>query len=215
MDGTLVDTEPYWHDVQRDLVAGFGGVYDEAQALRLVGVSLQLSATALQEMGVPWATQPIIDHLTDEVMVRVRTRVPWRPGARELLAEVRDAGIRTALVTMSIRRMAVEIAAAVPTGDGRPAFDVVVSSTDVTHPKPHPEAYLRAAELLGVAPEECVAIEDSGPGLAAAVASGARALGVPHIVELPASPGYTLWPTLEGRSLHDLAALPGAEELVR
>ena len=215
MDGTLVDTEPYWHDVQRNLVAEFGGVFDEEQALRLVGSSLEISAAAMQQMGVPWGTEHIIDHLTDQVMARVRTRVPWRPGARELLADVRAAGVPTALVTMSIRRMATEIAAAVPTEDGRPAFDVIVSSTDVTHPKPHPEAYLRAAELLGVRSEECVAIEDSGPGLAAAVASGARTVGVPHVVELPESDGYTLWPTLEGRSLSDLAGLPGAGELVR
>ncbi|MCU1570556.1 MAG: putative hydrolase [Naasia sp.] len=207
MDGTLVDTEPYWHEAQVELVTSFGGSWTAEEGLALVGTSLLLSAEMLRRRGIPWESQRIIDHLTDRVLDRVREDVPWRPGARELLRELKGAGVPTALVTMSIGRMAREIAAAVPEPGEGAAFDIVVSADDVTHPKPHPEAYLRAAELLGVEPARCVAIEDSPPGLAAAVASGAAAVGVPHVVDLAGGSGYTVWPTLEGRSLGDLASL--------
>jgi beta-phosphoglucomutase-like phosphatase (HAD superfamily) len=85
-----------------------------------------------------------------------------------------------------------------------PGFDVIIAGDLVSRPKPHPEAYLTAAARLGVEPTLCVAIEDSAPGLAAAVAAGTSAIGVPHATQLPPSVEYTLWPTLEGRTVDDL-----------
>jgi beta-phosphoglucomutase-like phosphatase (HAD superfamily) len=116
---------------------------------------------------------------------------------------VREAGVPAALVTMSIRRMAEAVAAAVPFD----AFSLIVAGDEVAEPKPHPEPYLLAAARLGVDPAGCVAIEDSPPGLASAVAAGTRAVGVPNAVALPEGDGWTLWPTLRGRTLADLTAL--------
>jgi HAD superfamily hydrolase (TIGR01509 family) len=130
----------------------------------------------------------------------VRHDPPWRPGAVELLYSIREAGIPMALVTMSIEKMARTIADALPF----PAFDVVIAGDLVSRPKPHPEPYLTAAAKLGVEPALCVAIEDSAPGLAAAVAAGTSAIGVPHATQLPPSVEYTLWPTLENRTVDDL-----------
>jgi HAD superfamily hydrolase (TIGR01509 family) len=208
MDGTLIDSEPYWFDSQSELVRRFGGTWTDEDALALVGAGLDVSGEVLRAKGVPWEVERIVDHMTDEVMDRIRTEVPWRPGARELLRAVRDAGVPTALVTMSIRRMAELVADAIPEAIGIdiPAFDVIVSGSDVTVPKPHPEAYLLAAERLGVDIADTVAIEDSSTGLAAAVASGATAIAVPHIVEIPDTDRHTTWPTLAGQ---DLDALRG------
>ena len=75
------------------------------------------------------------------------------------------------------------------------------------HGKPHPEAYLKAAELLGVKPEDCVAFEDSISGLRSAEAAGTKAVGIKNIVEIPAQPGRILWSTLEGVTLSDLRRL--------
>jgi beta-phosphoglucomutase-like phosphatase (HAD superfamily) len=102
---------------------------------------------------------------------------------------------------MSIGRLARVVAHAIDFD----AFAVVVAGDEVEHSKPHPEAYLRAAELLGVDPRDCVAIEDSSPGVAAAMASGAATIGVPLNVSLPAGDGFVTWPTLLGRTIHDLA----------
>jgi beta-phosphoglucomutase-like phosphatase (HAD superfamily) len=81
---------------------------------------------------------------------------------------------------------------------------VVVGSEDVARTKPSPEPYLRAAELLGVRAEDCVAVEDSPNGLAAAIASGATTIAVPNDAVLPESGDFLLWPTLAGRTVEDL-----------
>jgi HAD superfamily hydrolase (TIGR01509 family) len=203
MDGTLVDTEPYWLAAEAELVASYGGTWTHEDGLQLVGSGLWHSAAVLQGRGVDLSADEIIELLTDRVLEQIRVSVPWRPGARELLAEVRSAGIPTALVTMSIRRMALHIASLMP----EVGFDVVVAGDDVTHSKPHPEPYLHAAGLLGVDILDCVAIEDSTTGLASAVASGAVPIGVPLHSPLSEGLGYTIWPTLDARGLADVAAL--------
>jgi beta-phosphoglucomutase-like phosphatase (HAD superfamily) len=105
---------------------------------------------------------------------------------------------------MSYRRLAEAVVEALPTG----SFGTIVAGDDVTHGKPHPEAYLTAAARLGVTPGECVAIEDSPPGLASAVAAGVPALGVAHLVPLEPSPGRHLIGSLVGVTARDLGRLP-------
>lgn len=204
MDGTLVDTEPFWMAAETPLVERFGGTWSHAQALGMVGLALEDSARLLQNAGVPWGVDEIIAHLTDDVLRQLAVHgVPFRPGAREMLADLRSAGVKTALVTMSMRRMALSVVDLIDF----PAFDVVVAGDDVTRPKPHPDPYLQAAEALGVAITDTVAIEDSPNGLRSALASGAVALGVPLMVSLDDVGAHALWPTLEGRDAADLAAL--------
>lgn len=208
MDGTLVDTEPYWLAAELELVHSWGGEWTHEDGLTLVGSGLWHSARVFQGRGVKLSEQEIIDILTDGVLRQlVEIGPPWRPGARELLGEVREAGIPQALVTMSISRMARHVAGQV----GFPAFDHVVSGDDVTHAKPHPEPYLRGAELLGVDIAACVAIEDSEPGIASARDAGAVVIGVPFMGAVPDPEGWTHWPTLAGRTLQDLRALMGAQ----
>jgi beta-phosphoglucomutase-like phosphatase (HAD superfamily) len=90
---------------------------------------------------------------------------------------------------------------------GFDCFDVIVAGDDVRQGKPHPEPYLKAAELLGVKAEDCVAFEDSLTGLRSAEAAGTKAVGIKNIVEIPAAPGRILWPSLEGVSMSDLRGL--------
>lgn len=192
MDGTLVDTEPYWMAAEHELIAEWGGTWTHEDALQLVGQGLWSSALVFQSRGVDLEAQQIIDVLTDRVLEQIAEHVPWRPGARELLAEVRAAGIPTALVTMSIRRMADTIVRELERELDGTAFDVVVAGDEVERPKPYPDAYLRAAELLEVPIVDCVAVEDSEPGVASAVASGATTFAAPFHVPLPPSPAYAL-----------------------
>ena len=204
MDGTLVDTEPFWMAAETPLVERFGGTWTHAQALGMVGLALEDSARLLQNAGVPWGVDEIIAHLTDEVLRQLAVHgVPFRPGAREMLADLRRAGVRTALVTKTKRRMALSIVDLIDF----PAFDVVVAGDDVERPKPHPDPYLQAAQSLGVDIASAVAIEDSPNGLRSAIASGAVTLGVPLMVPLDGVGAHALWPTLEGRGAADLAAL--------
>lgn len=202
MDGTIVDTEPYWMRAETELVLEHGGSWTHEQAMQLVGSGLAQSARILQEAGVALSIGAIIETLTDRVLAQVDDAVPWRPGARELITELGEAGIPVGLVTMSMRRMALQIANGV--GDG--VFAVVIAGDDVEHAKPHPQPYLLAAERLGVPIGDCVAIEDSQFGLVSAVSSGAATIGVPLHLTLPEGPTHELWPTLEGRTVADLAA---------
>jgi beta-phosphoglucomutase-like phosphatase (HAD superfamily) len=87
------------------------------------------------------------------------------------------------------------------------AFDVVVAGDDVTNGKPHPEPYLRAAELLGVAPEDCLAFEDSPTGLASAEAAGCHAIGVTNIINLPPGPNRRIISSLTEVTMENIATL--------
>ena len=89
---------------------------------------------------------------------------------------------------------------------GRGHFTVSVCADEVPRGKPDPDPYLRAAELLGVAPRRCLAVEDSPNGALAAERAGAAVLVVPCDVPVPAGPGRVLRPSLVGLTLDDLRA---------
>jgi HAD superfamily hydrolase (TIGR01509 family) len=147
----------------------------------------------------------IVERLLDGVIARVADRLPWRPGARELLAECAAAGVPCALVTMSWRRFADAVIASAPPG----SFAVSITGDEVSAGKPDPEPYAAAAAALGVDPADCVAIEDSPTGVASALAAGCATLGVPHVVELAATDGLTLVDSLVGVDLATLVRLCG------
>jgi HAD superfamily hydrolase (TIGR01509 family) len=199
MDGTIVDTEPYWIAAEKALVHAHGGSWTDEDALRLVGQALPTSAGMLQEAGVRLEIREIIDILTQSVCDGVRESVPWRPGARELLEDLAGHGVPCAMVTMSEGPLAGLVADALPEG----TFRFRVTGDMVRRGKPHPEPYLLALDRLGahvpgVDPRRVVAIEDSAPGVASASASGATTIAVPHFLPLPASEDWALWPTLHG-----------------
>ncbi|MCC3279266.1 HAD family phosphatase [Arthrobacter sp. zg-Y40] len=208
MDGTLVDTEPYWIAAEKDLTAAYGIEWTEAQAEAMVGQALEFSAGMLRNAGVPLAVREIIDRLIGQVTEQVRLAVPWRPGARELLAELRQADIPCAMVTMSEPVLAREIVRALPAG----TFDVVVTGDMVSAGKPDPAPYqlafdTMAAALPGLEKTGIVAVEDSLPGAASAQAAGLPTLGVPNFVPLPAGTVRHEWDTLAGRGIRDLLLL--------
>lgn len=206
MDGTIVDTEPYWMAAEEQLVTEFGVPWTHEDSLEIVGAALLDAARVFQRHGVDLPAEEIVQRLSDSVVRQIKVAVPWRPGARELLLAVREAGVPTALVTMSYREMAELVAESI----GFPAFDLVVSGDVVSQGKPHPEPYLHAARELGLNPADCVAIEDSPTGVASAVASGMATIAVPAHVDLPESDDYTRWTTLDERGVDDLAAVLAA-----
>jgi HAD superfamily hydrolase (TIGR01509 family) len=202
MDGTLVDTEPYWMAAETALVESFGGTWTAEQAIQLVGNGLDDSAMILRAAGVDMSPDAIIAHLTDEVRSALGTQgVPFRPGARELLRDLRAAGIRTALVTMSLHRMARSVVDLIEFD----AFEHIIAGDDVAHPKPHPAPYLQAAELLDIDIADALVIEDSVTGLRSGLASGAVTVGVPHMISLDDAGAHALWETLDGRTAGDVS----------
>jgi HAD superfamily hydrolase (TIGR01509 family) len=204
MDGTLVDSEHYWMASERSLAAAHNAPWTDQDGQDLIGNSLYESSRIIKsKIGSNMDTEAIVQHLTDSVVAQLAVEIPWRPGAKELLRELRRRKIKTALVTMSLHRMAEEVVNKIPFK----AFDVIIGGDDVSRGKPFPDPYLKAAEMLGVRPEDCVAFEDSNTGLRSAEAAGTKAVGIPNFVEIPSIPGRILWPTLEGVRVKDLQKL--------
>ncbi|MEY4617856.1 MAG: hypothetical protein RL101_42 [Actinomycetota bacterium] len=211
MDGTIVDSEHYWLSSEQELAASAGKIWTEQDGLNMIGMSLYDSSRLIkQKLDLELETDEIIDRLTNSVISKLDQSLPWRPGAKELLMAVRDAGIPTALVTMSMRRNADAVVARM----GFDAFDEIIAGDQVEHGKPHPEPYLKAAEKLGVKIEHCIAFEDSISGLHSAEASGAIAIGVPNLVQIPSRAGRILWPTLSGVTVADLEVIYREKRMV-
>ena len=205
MDGTLVDSEPYWLLSESALAEDYGKVWTQESGNYLIGKSLYESSAFLKDhLDIKdLSAQQIIDRLTDSVLSKLQHSLPWRPGALELLMELKQAGVKTALVTMSLRRMALAVAEAIPFQ----AFDVVVAGDDVTHGKPHPEPYEKAAALLGCKPSECIAIEDSTTGLRSAEAAGCLPLGIVNLMPLEQTGTRVIRQSLTGMNLEALRGL--------
>lgn len=216
LDGTLADTGPMWRHAYQRLAADRGIELEPGWWTRVVGRDLGDAAVALlgAAADAPAERRRAVDRLVDEAIVLVRTRdttsvdrhragVRWRPGARRLLEDLRSREVPTAVVTATPRRLldvmvdhlGIEV-------------DVTVAGDEVHHPKPDPEGYLRAARLLGIEVEDCVAVEDSPTGVAAAEASGARVLAVPDSTAISEGPGRTVLHSLEEVTTSTLAALP-------
>ena len=204
MDGTLLDSEKIWDVALADTAAWLGGELSPAARRRMVGSSMGRSVTILHaDLDVDADPESSAAYLTERTAELFRTDLVWRPGAHELLVALHAAGVPTALVT-STRRHLTEIALDTI---GREFFAATVCGDEVHRPKPHPDPYLRAAELIGVVPAHCVAIEDSPIGIAAAEAAGCVVVAVPNDVEIEPAPTRHVLPTLAGISVADLAAL--------
>jgi HAD superfamily hydrolase (TIGR01509 family) len=203
MDGTLIESEQLWAVSLQRLATEYGGALTEAARLAMVGTDMPTSMRIFHDdLGRIDADHAIgaarLMELTEALFA---AGLPWRPGAQALLASVRAAGIPTALVTSTERRL-VKIAL-----DTLGPFDAVICGDEVGSPKPHPEPYRRAAALLGVDVADCVAIEDSPTGIRSALAAGARVLAVPCEVPLADDLGATVVPSLSEVDLAFLAAL--------
>lgn len=197
MDGTLIDTEPYWFAVEEQLAREHGRDWTMAQALQLVGFDLLDSGAVMKEqLGLDLSPAEIVDRLVAGVADRIREQVTWCPGALELLLGLRAEGVPCALVTMSYLALVEPVLEHLPQG----VFGAVVTGDQVSRGKPHPDPYLLAAERLGVAPADCLAIEDSNTGATSAERAGCRVLVVPNHVPVPPGPGRTFVDRLVGLS---------------
>jgi HAD superfamily hydrolase (TIGR01509 family) len=137
--------------------------------------------------GAPGSPEDVVAFLVERVSTQLRREVPWREHAAETLAWVRALGIPCALVTSSYGPVAHAFADTAAPG----TFEVVVSGDVVERGKPHPDPYLQAARALGVDATQCIAVEDSRTGITAALAAGARTIGIEAITPVESAPGLS------------------------
>lgn len=186
-DGTLADTEPLWVAAEFDLINGLGSTWSTEYAKDMIGRSLLDSAAMILDIIGRHDLEPawVVDELVRRVVHALRTEpIPWLPGALELLASFRQAGVPCALVSASYRVLLDAALAQLPPD----SFQVSVAGDEVSRGKPHPEPYERACRLLEVDPRDCVVIEDSATGARAGNAAGAMVLAVENIVPVPSAP---------------------------
>src|SRR5205809_4184896 len=201
MDGTLLDSEKVWDVALADLAAWLGGELSQRARVRMIGSSLARSVTILHaDLGIDADPESSGAFLTERTAALFRTDLVWKPGARELLDAVHAAGLPAALVTSTHRHLT-EIALDTI---GRHFFAATVCGDEVRRPKPHADPYLRAAELLGVDPARCVAVEDSLLGVTAAEAAGCAVLAVPSEVPVEPAPTRTVRASLVGMTVAEL-----------
>ena len=176
LDGLLIDSEVVWNRVRSDVAAERGVEWTKGDQRAVMGVSTATwTAYMIDRLGLD-LTPEAIQHLVVERMVAsYRERVPFKPGAAQLVAW---AGERypLALASGSVRDL-IDLVVASPEFAGR--FKIVVSADEVERGKPHPDVFLEAARRLGVPPEACVCLEDSGHGIDAGKAAGMRVIAVP------------------------------------
>lgn len=205
MDGTLLDSEPYWFQAERELVAEFGnGVWPDDLAHQMVGFDLLDAAAFIQRYGeVPLAGQDIVERLLVKVVAQLERSVPWKPGALDLLDELNAAEVPCVLVTMSWRSFADAVLHHL---EGRFVATITGDEVPEGKGKPDPLPYLMGARAAGVDPAECVAIEDSNTGCASAIAAGCQVVCVPSGFSVPpAHPSLVVVDSLEAMSLQTLS----------
>lgn len=179
MDGLLVDSEPLWLESESEITAGYGYQWQAQDQVACLGGPLSrvgeyMSARCQNVESPAYFTQKLIDLQC----AKLRGKTPLMPGAIELVRELQANGIATGLVSASPRN----IVDAVLDNLGGSPFPFSISADDVVNTKPHPDAYLLAAKKSGAEISHSLIFEDSLTGVAAAQASGAWLIAVPHLV---------------------------------
>ncbi|MGP4085686.1 HAD family hydrolase [Streptomyces sp. KR55] len=203
MDGTLVDTEGFWWDVEVEVFAGLGHTLDDSWRHVVVGGPMTRSAGFLIEAtGADITLAELTVLLNQGFEDRIDRALPLMPGAARLLAELAAHEIPTALVSASHRRIIDRVLGSI----GPQYFALTVAGDEVARTKPHPDPYLLAAAGLGAEPARCAVVEDTATGVAAAEAAGCPVVAVPSVAPIAPAARRTVVDSLEQV---DLAFLRG------
>lgn len=204
MDGTLVDSEKLWDVSMEALYTRLGGVLTaEVRAATVGGCAQNTMRIVYTDLGRdldPAAMAQSADWLHAYTGELFDAGLPWCVGARELLDALAAESVPMALVTNTPRALAERALNSI----GRHYFSATVCGDEVSHGKPAPDPYRRAAALLGYPPGDCLAVEDSATGASAAAAAGCPVLVVPNGIEVPAGPRRRHIDSLAGLDVSDL-----------
>ncbi|GHF49498.1 MULTISPECIES: HAD family hydrolase [Streptomyces] len=194
MDGTLVDTEGFWWEVEVAVFAELGHQLLEEYREVVVGGPMSRSASFLiKATGARIALAELTALLNTRFAEMIGGGVPLMPGARRLLAELAAHSVPTALVSASHRQIIDRVLHTL----GPQHFALTVAGDELTRTKPHPDPYLLAATRLGVDPARCAVVEDTLTGVTAAEAAGCRVVAVPSVAPIPPAAGRTVVGSLE------------------
>lgn len=176
MDGVLVDSEPVYFAANQRLFAGLGIRVDAASYARFVGLDANLMWSALKQENGLQQSVPELVRMEADGMLKGLLQADLQPmaGAEDLLAGLREKGMRLAVASSSSRAVIATVLSKLGLSH---FFPVTVSGEQVAHGKPAPDIFLETAKELGVAAQHCLVIEDSAAGVRAARAAGMLVAG--------------------------------------
>jgi HAD superfamily hydrolase (TIGR01509 family) len=178
MDGLMLDTEGMSRTAWRRTLAEWGLPLSDERYLELIGLTIADVGVKMREWyGSNLPYEPIYKRklaVVDEIIAA--DGIPQKPGLVEFLAGIDSLGLRKAVATSTARERAI---AKLKVAGVAATFDAVVGGDEVSHGKPAPDLFLLAARRLGIPPVECLAFEDSDPGVLAAHAAGMRVVVIP------------------------------------
>jgi len=217
MDGLLVDSEPVWTVAEREIAQRLGGVFSAQAKAAMMGQRLETAVPLLLSfLGTPASASADPVEVGLQLLERMTQLLghapPLMPGAADLLEGLTKAGVPTALVSSSYRRLVDAVLAGFAAAGIGHRFDVTVAGDEVGAGKPDPEPYLTAAARLSVPARRCVVLEDSTAGMRSGIAAGCRVVLVPSMpepatVSVPA--GVELAGSLDELDVGRLAGLVG------
>jgi HAD superfamily hydrolase (TIGR01509 family) len=205
-DGLTLDTEHTWTRAESALYARYGTEFTLDHKREMLGTSGAKSALTMERhLDQPGRGDELRIELRELVHAELAgAGVEPMPGAAALIAALRERSVPIGLATNSGREFATRALRAAGLYEH---FDAVVSAEDVEHPKPAPDVYLAAAAAVGAEPEECVALEDSETGVAAARAAGMTVIGVPSFPGIALDAAHLVAPSLRDPRVWDLLGL--------
>jgi HAD superfamily hydrolase (TIGR01509 family) len=204
MDGLMVDSEPEWLKSESEITAAYGYQWQpEDQVACLGGPLARVGQYMHQKCNQAETPDFFTSKLIEVQSERMRLHTPFMPGAYELVKDLQRNGVKTGLVSASPRI----IVDAVLDNVGTDLFPFSISSDDVQNTKPHPDAYLKAAQLTHSDIANCLVFEDSLTGVNAASSSGAWLVAVPHLVHVDESERVRVIQSLEQLDFTKLQSL--------
>jgi beta-phosphoglucomutase-like phosphatase (HAD superfamily) len=206
MDGLLIDSEPVWNGARKWMADQAGRPWTADDHRAVMGVSTEeWAAYMIDRLALDLSPAEVVAAVIGRMVAVYRDGIPWFPGATAAIDLA--AGHYPTAVASGSHPALIDTVMADPAVQGR--FSVIVSADEIGVGKPAPDVYLAAAERLGVAPADCVCLEDSGNGILAGVRAGMRVIAVPDPRFPPADDqldqAHLVLPTLADLTLEQLA----------
>jgi len=201
MDGTLINSEPYWLLAEHELMARYGHTWTDVDQEHCLGGPLPKVGRYMSKLAQgEESPEYFADELVRLVAEHFTKGLEFMPGALPLVQSLASVQVPMALVSASPRILVDAAVSLLP----KDTFGCSISSQDVANNKPDPECYLLAAEQLGVDISRCVVLEDSRTGITAGLASGAVVIGIPTLYSFPKTRNLTIRKNLIDLSLAEI-----------